>query len=131
MLGTSRHSDFFLQGGSEMVVLSAPTSDSFELLKMADRITEKLYKPDVPYKKAGILLSQFSPETVEQLSIFSDAKKSVTNDLMPVIDKLNQQNGSNSILLGSHLKTTVWQSSMEARSPAYTTNWNDIARVKT
>lgn len=131
MLGTSRHSDYFLQGGSEMLVLSTPTSDSFELMKAADTLVDKLFKADIPYKKAGILLQQFTQEAFEQLSMFDDCKKSKTNDLMPVIDKLNMRSGTSLILLGSHLKTTRWQSSQESRSPAYTTNWNDIAMVKT
>jgi DNA polymerase V len=131
ILGTSRHGDYFLQGGSEILILDTPTSDSFELMKEAQRLVERLFKPNIPYKKAGVLLSQFSPETVEQLTFFSDALGCKTSELMPLIDKLNAREGAGTILLGSHLKTSSWQSSQESRSPAYTTNWNDIAKVKT
>ncbi len=131
MLGTSRHGDYFMQGGFEMVLLDTPTSDTFVLLKAADALVEQLFKADVPYKKAGILLQQFTPESHTQLTMFDETKESKTNALMPVMDALNKQKGSGSILLGSHLKTGAWEASRESRSPAYTTSWNDIAIVKT
>jgi DNA polymerase V len=131
MLGTSRHGDYFMQGGSEITLFTTPTSDSFELLKAADALVERLFKPGVPYKKTGILLQNFTPDTVEQLNFFEDSKESKTNDLMPVIDALNKRVGAGTLLVGSHLKTSAWESSRESRSPAYTTNWNDIAKVKT
>jgi DNA polymerase V len=131
MLGTSRHGDYFMQGGFEMVLLDAPTSDTFVLLKAADALVEQLFKVDVPYKKAGILLQQFTPESHTQLSMFGETTESKTNALMPVMDALNKQNGGGTVVLGSHLKTGAWEASRESRSPAYTTSWNDIATVKT
>lgn len=131
MLSTSRHGDYFMQGGFESVMLEAPTSDSFVLLKAADMLVDRIYKPDVPYKKAGILLQHFSPQTVQQLNMFEDETVAKTSTLMPVMDALNKKSGSAVLLLGSHLKTTAWESSRESRSPAYTTSWNDIAKVKT
>ena len=131
MLGTSRHGDYFMQGGFEIAMLASPTSDSFVLLKAADALVECIYKSEVPYKKAGILLQHFTPETYEQLTMFGEGTEGKTNSLMPVIDALNKRSDSTVLLLGSHLKTSAWESSREARSPAYTTSWNDIAKVKT
>ena len=131
MLGTSRHGDYFMQGGFEVALLETPTSDSFVLLKAADQLVERLFKPDVPYKKAGILLQHFSPAAHTQLTMFDDKKEDKTSVLMSVMDALNKQGGGNVLLLGSHLKTGAWEASRESRSPAYTTSWNDIAKVKT
>ena len=129
-LGTSRHSDFLLQGGSVMVDLPSPTNDTFLLLKMAETLVDQLFKPGVPYKKAGVLLCNFVPETVNQLSIFDTVEQEKTNMLMPVIDAINKHSGKNSLLLGSHMQSKKWQALSESRSPAYTTNWKDIATVK-
>ncbi len=131
MLGTSRHGDYFMQGGFEIALLATPTSDSFVLLKAADALVERLFKADVPYKKVGILLQHFIPESFEQVNMFADKTESKTSALMPVIDALNKRSGSTVLLLGSHLKTSAWESSRTACSPAYTTNWNDIVSVKT
>lgn len=129
-LGTSRHGDYLLQGGTLTAVLPHPTNDTFVLLRAASGLVEQLFKPGVPYKKAGVLLTNFSPERVSQLELFVDTQEEKTKDLMPVIDAINHGMGRHSLLLGSHLQTKKWQSSQESRSPAYTTAWKDIAIVK-
>jgi DNA polymerase V len=129
-LGTSRYGDFLLQGGSAQHIFTAPTDDSFMFLKAAMDLVEVLYKPNVPYKKAGILLTQFTPKNVQQLSMFVEKEGEKTASLMPVIDALNRQIGRGSVMLGSRLKTHKWQSSRESKSPAYTTNWSEIKTVK-
>jgi len=129
-LGTSRHSDFFLQGGSKHSTLNEPTDDSFLLLKTAMDLMDTLYRHDVPYKKAGVLLTDFTPKTVQQLSMFGTASESKSAALMPVIDALNREIGRDSIVLGSRLQTKKWQSSRESKSPAYTTDWSEIKTVK-
>ena len=129
-LGTSRHGDFLLQGGSIAIDLPSPTSNTFVLLKAAEALVEQLFKPGVPYKKAGVLLFNFVPETVNQLSMFDSHVQEKTNTLMPVIDAINKGSGKNSLVLGSHLQSKKWHASSESQSPAYTTNWKDIAIVK-
>ena len=129
-LGTSRHGDYLLQGGTAIALLPSPTNDTFVLLRAAGDLVESLFKADVPYKKAGILLSNFTPETVSQMALFTDEVEEKTKDLMPMIDAINNRSGRNSVLLGSRLQTKKWHSSQEARSPAYTTSWSDIATVK-
>lgn len=131
MLGTSHHGDYFIQGGFDVALLNTPTSDSFVLLKAADALVEHIYKADVPYKKAGILLQHFTPEALQQMDLFTDTTESKTSTLMPVMDALNKRSGGATLLLGSHLKTGAWESSRESRSPAYTTSWNEIVTVRT
>jgi hypothetical protein len=53
-----------------------------------------------------------------------------TASLMPVIDALNRDIGKDSIVLGSRLKVSQWQSSKELKSPSYTTSWSEIKTVK-
>jgi DNA polymerase V len=130
MLGTSRHSDYVLQGGSQRVRFTNPTNDTFVLLRVGGELVEALFRPDVPYKKAGVLLFDLVPETVEQLTFFEEKEVVKTKDLSPVIDALNAKVGKGSVLVGTRLKTKDWQSSQALRSPAYTTSWKDIAVVK-
>lgn len=126
----SRHSDFLLQGGSAGVEFTDATSDTFVLLKEAMRLVEHIYRPEVPYKKAGITLSGFIPETVRQSTLFSKKKTEETAALMPIIDAINQQKGRGSLVLGSRLKTSLWQASKELKSPSYTTCWQELKTVK-
>jgi DNA polymerase V len=129
-LGTSRHGDYFLRGGSLVHQFELATNDTFALLKVANELVEKLYSAGVPYKKAGILLFNLEPDTEEQLSIFATTETERTRHISPVIDGINQRLGKGSVLVGSRLKGKEWQSSQESRSPAYTTVWKDIAVVR-
>ena len=113
-----------------MMANTTPTNDTFVLLRLADALVEQIFKADVPYKKAGILLTHFSPETLVQPSMYVDELRDKTDNLMPVIDAINKRSGKGSVLLGTRLQTNKWQASKEAQSPAYTTNWTEIATVK-
>ena len=130
-LGTSRHGDFFLKGGSKQVFLTPPTADTFQLLKEAGELTERLFEPGVPYKKAGVLLTDFIKEEYVSGSLFPEKKANQTSTLSKALDAINGNlKGGAQVLLGSYLKQDVWQSSSVSKSPAYTTDWKDIATVK-
>lgn len=130
-VGTSRHGDFFLKGGSKQEILTVPTDDTFTLLRIAESVVDALYQPDVPYKKVGVLLSDFIPEAHASQSLFEDEKETRTAALSHVIDKINNQLPHTArLLVGSRLKQEMWQASRVHRSPAYTTSWEDIATVK-
>ncbi len=130
-LGTSRHGDFLLKGGSKQVFLTPPTADTFVLLKEAKRLTEELFESGVPYKKAGVLLTDFLKQEYVSGSLFPEEKGTKTNALSKALDGINNNlKGGAKVLLGSYLKQDVWQSSSVSKSPAYTTDWKDIATVK-
>jgi len=125
----SRHGDYLLRGGSKEAVFAAPTDNTIEVLKVVQKLTASLIEPGVPYKKVGVVLSGFtSSETVQQ-SLFVDEAVLKSDALMPVIDLLNQRLGRDVVTLGSHLKTPQWQSLSELKSPAYTTQWQDLKTV--
>lgn len=129
-LGTSRHGDYLLQGGSKNLILLTPTNDTFTLMKEAMKAVDGLYKAGVLYKKAGVLLTDFSPAAGAQLSFLEDEREIRTKQLMPLLDLVNKKNGRGSVLLGTRLKTDEWQSAQMKKSPAYTTNWKDVPTVK-
>jgi DNA polymerase V len=128
-ISPSRHGDYVLQGGSRAIEI-LPTNDSFVLLKAANVLVDELFRPGVPYKKAGVLLTSFIPETVEQGVLFGGENESQSAKLMPLIDKLNQRSGREVVLLGGRLKTGEWQASSRIKSPAYTTDWKSLKVVK-
>jgi DNA polymerase V len=125
----SRHGDYVLQGGSKAVQL-LNTNDSFVLLKAASQLVDELFQPGVPYKKAGVLLTNFTPEAEEQGTLFGDGEDKHTAALMPIIDSLNHRSGREVVLLGGRLKIEKWQASSRIKSPAYTTDWKSLRVVK-
>lgn len=126
----SRHGDFLLRGGSAEAVFTVPTSDTFAFLRETERLLDGLFEPNVPYKKAGVHLAGFSPVEQEQASLFAAPERADTKALLATIDTINTGHQRELVLFGSRLKTEQWQSRVDARSPAYTTRWSDVARVR-
>lgn len=133
-LKTSRHSDWFLRGGSREVLLPSATADTVTLLQFAQTMVEQLYEPGVPYQKVGVVLHDIQAVAGQTGSLFSDADgfgkdAADRSGLLAVVDQLNATVGSELITIGTRLKTDQWQSQSARRSGRYTTHWADIACV--
>lgn len=126
----SRYSDFVLQGSSEEVVLETPTNNTIELLQVAESLLEQAFKHGVPYKKAGVYVSSLIPESMAQGNLFGDKEDTAKSRLMDVLDTLNAKAGRELVSVGSRLRASVWQARKDLVSPAYTTKWTDVAKVK-
>ena len=127
-LSTSRHGDFFLRGGSLERVFDTPTSDTFVLVAAAEELLQGLFEAGVPYQKVGVSVTGISLQQPASATLFGEpvADRSA---LLLALDKLNARSGRELITVGSRLRTSQWQSKSEARSPAYTTRWNELATV--
>ncbi|MBP6881028.1 MAG: Y-family DNA polymerase [Candidatus Pacebacteria bacterium] len=126
----SRHGDFMFRGGSKEAVLLAPTNDSMALLKVAHDLLRELFEPDVPYKKAGVMLTGLCLTGGGQQSLFTPKKEASNEQLMSVIDGVNRREGREVIQIGSRLQSSHWQAKAEVCSPSYTTQWSEVAVVK-
>lgn len=131
MLGTSRHSDYLLRGGSLGIENMAPTDDVVWLLKEAMKLVDQLFEVGVPYKKAGVYISGFSPKSMVAQSLFAAIEGVVDNPVNELLDTFNARYGNDMVTIGTQTKDRKWQSKSEQKSPAYTTQWSDIAIVRT
>ena len=131
MLGTSRHGDYLMRGGSLMAENPAPTDDVIALLKQAFALVDRIYEAGVPYKKAGVYLGGFSPKTVVQPSLFAGDTPNTVSSLNALLDTFNARYGREIVTVGTQTKERKWQSKSEQKSPAYTTRWSDLAIVRT
>jgi DNA polymerase V len=104
------------------------TNSSIDLCKYVLRGLDRIYLPDFRYKKAGVFVSSLTPESQEQLSLFSE-KNPKHPELMKVMDGINKKYGKRMVKLGREPKV---QFKMNQRnlSPCYTTNFQDILVVK-
>lgn len=127
----SRHSDWTMRTGEAEMILITPTNDTRVLLTEAKRLLGTFFDPEIPYKKAGVLLGMFSESEVVQEDLFgvvSEANQS--SEILSVIDTLNQRFGASAITLGKTQKEASWRSGTSKLSPHYTTNWDDLASVR-
>ena len=126
----SRHGDFFLQQGRKEVVCIEPTANTQTLLHEALSGIKDIYTKDVPYKKAGIVVSGLIPESQKTDSLFAlkDAQaSSITID--SITDILNLKFGHGTVRSGIIQKNGA-RGSAKLRSKEYTTNWRDIPTVQ-
>lgn len=111
-------------------IIAEPTNDTRDLLAVATRLLARVYKPGEEYKKAGVMLFDFSNEKRGQLSLFRPPNLKQNDKLMAVIDRLNQN--SRQVYFGGqgHPKNVgEWSMNRQRLSPAYTTNWQELVSV--
>lgn len=112
--------------------LPEPSSDSRVLTRLAMQLLESIWRDGYRYNKGGVMLADFYDQNTSQPSLFEDmAKKYRSKKLMAAVDQINES-GLGTVTLasqGSH-NTNTWAMKKEHLSPAYTTRWNDLPKVK-
>jgi DNA polymerase V len=108
-----------------IVKLPFPSNSSIELAKFATEALAKIFKKGYSYKKAGVIVMEFSQEDNVQLNIFENSNlKHIP--LMKSIDRINAMYGQQKVRLASQDIKKVWKMKQLRLSPRYTTNINEI-----
>ena len=115
---------------SKNIVVKLPyqTNSSIELAKFAVQALSLIFKPGYAYKKAGVILQDFSPENHQQQTLF-DNRNQRHIPLMQAVDKINTMYGQQKIRLASQDPKRVWKMKQEKLSPRYTTKLSDIITI--
>lgn len=127
---TNRHRAELPQYNKSIVIdLPYPTNSAIELSKFAIKALDKIFKEGFSYKKAGVVIMDFTPESDKQISIFENSNpKHVA--LMNSMDKLNTCIGQQKVRLGSQDIKKIWKMKQENLSRRFTTKLSDIIIVK-
>lgn len=111
--------------------LSYATNVTPVLLNYAQSAVDAMYLQGYGYKRAGVVLSDFSSEDQYQQNAFIDAEKNERlARVMSVVDELNSVWGTNTVRSASQGVHTKVVSKNVYRSPAYTTRWDALPLVK-
>lgn len=113
--------------------LSQPTDDLRIITQLAKQGLAKIFKEGCYYKKTGICLEELLPKASRQLDLFQQSSDEVvqkSEDLMAVLDKINQRFGRHTLHLAAEGRNKPWDARVEMRSPCYTTQWVELARVR-
>lgn len=111
-----------------VIKLPFPTNSSIELAKFAKQALKRIFKQGYAYKKAGVIVQDFSQADNLQQTLFENRNPQHV-PLMQAIDKLNLLFGQHKIHLASQDTKRVWKMKQEKLSPRYTTNLNDIITI--
>jgi len=109
--------------------LPYPTNSSIELVKFAKQGLQQIFIPGYHYKKAGIIVSNLTPEEEVQINLFENTNPK-HKTLMKVVDHLNISLGNHKIKLGAQDLGKTWKMRQEQLSPRYTTKLDEIIVVK-
>ena len=112
--------------------LSDPSNDSRVLTRLAMRLLESIWRDGYRYNKGGVMLADFYDQNASQPSLFEDmTKKYRSKKLMAAVDQINES-GLGTVTLASqgNCNTNTWAMKREHLSPAYTTRWSDLPKVK-
>ena len=97
---------------------------------MASLLLDQVWKDGYRYAKAGVMLSDFYHNGVQQGDLFAASESIKRNSaLMLVMDQINQLQ-PNSLYFASKGAIQLWGMKRELLSPSYTTNWRALPRVR-
>jgi DNA polymerase V len=126
---TSRFKEDYYSN-SATVSLPVATQDTAELLFYALYSTEQIFRPELQFKKAGVLLLELQPETLLQRHLFQSQNGERSKRLMQTLDRLNQRFGPSTVQYAAAGLKKSWSMKQEQRSPRWTTQWNELLVVK-
>jgi DNA polymerase V len=118
---------------STTIQLPQPSSDTALLVRAAARGIAKIYEPGYQLAKAGVMLLELSPATVQQTSLLDEANDDARDHspLMDAMDQLNARYGKGTIGMASALQESGWGMRQDRRTPCYTTELRDIPIART
>ena len=128
--------------------LARPSDDSRDLVQQAMQLLNRIWCDGYQYAKGGVMLSDFYEPGVYQPGLFeqevpqpnspernnsperrNSPERKNSQQLMSTLDKINRQGKSKLFFAGQGIRKP-WLMKREHLSPAYTTNWDDILKVK-
>ncbi len=107
-------------------MLPLPTSFTPDIISYAKKALLQIYKPNLLYKKAGIILAQFTSETLIEQDLFQKSPIEKNKKIMQTISQINKHYGNHTVYFAAEGTKAKWKKKPINRSPRYTTKWDDI-----
>ncbi len=115
------------------VPIIEPTDDTMRLTKAALAGLKKIYRPGYAYAKAGIMLVEITKKNQQPVDLFTDTETVERRTrLMKTMDAINLRYGGNTLGPGISgiAKRRAWSMKRGNKTPAYTTDWNELPIAK-
>jgi DNA polymerase V len=133
-----RKSDKQYSAGVTLPMVS-PTGDTPALIQCAIHGLRSIYRAGFKYAKAGVMLLELTPASVEQGSLdFGQGLRGTelhapNPALCRALDQINDRYGTKTIGVASAGATRPmrkWEGKQERRTPRYTTRWDEMLLVR-
>jgi len=127
--GNPFRTDLPQYANSATIGLDGPTADTGGIVKAVRLGLDRIYKPGVPYKKAGVMLLDIHRDGDAPWSLF--AKPDPGRDrLLRTVDGLNEKFGAGAVCYGHKPRPRTWYMTQTNRSWRYTTHWKELPLVR-
>ena len=112
------------------IALPEATADSRVLVGWGLRMLRRIYRSGYAYQKAGVMLSELRPRTMQQGSLFAGIENDTrAQRLMATMDALNGRYGRGTLRVAAEGTGPAWRMKRERLSPGYTTDWKGLPVV--
>ena len=130
MLSSDSHKKGWPQHkASTSITLPYPTDSSIVISNHAVNALEQIFKEGIRYKRAGVIVTGLVPNDNYQIDLF-EHENPKHKPLMKAMDYLNKKYGDYKLKIGNQDLERTWKMRQERLSPRYTTNINDVIKVK-
>jgi DNA polymerase V len=110
--------------------LATPTDDILTLGRYAVAALGRIYKAGYRYKKAGTMLTELSPRSMRQATLFEDmASIDKRERLNSALDLVNRRYGTGTAVIAGTGIQKAWKMQRGNLSPEYTTDWSSLPHV--
>ena len=105
------------------------SNSSITISKYAVEGLKKIYKKNVEYKKAGVIVMGLIPNNKTQLNIF-EKENPKHQILMKTLDFITKKEGPSKVKLASQDLKRIWKMKQTKLSSRYTTELNETISIK-
>lgn len=110
------------------VVLPMDTDSTIEIVKAVSENLPRIFRKEVAYKKAGVVLSRIHSKSALQTTMFEGYNVEKQTKIMQIMDGAKKKWGSN-VLNVAAVGSQHIASSKNYLSREYTTRWDDILEI--
>jgi DNA polymerase V len=126
---TFNNDPFYSNGASAR--FAETTNDTGEVVALAVRLGERLWRDGFRYSKCGVMITELLPETIRQPALWGEMDRDRREQAWKVMDKLNATLGRDTVrILAAGPKDAAWRLRAEYRSPRWTTRWDELPTVR-
>jgi DNA polymerase V len=113
-----------------VVQLPVPTDLTSEIIEYAMKGFEQIFREGYLYHKVGIMLTGIVPYDSSQYGLFDSEDRNKKKTLTGLIDKINKEMGSKTLVYAATGTKRNWKTKAEKRSPKFTTDWKNLVIAK-
>lgn len=127
----SPHDKAEYYSGQLSVGFPAPTNSTTKITKTALWLLKKLYRSGVYYQKCGVMLLETVSKGGLQTDMFGFTESNPKSEaLMEVMDRINQKYSKGTLKTAAEGQVQAWKMQRNYLSPNYTSDWNELLKVK-